>query len=157
MNIKNKLKIIVLAVMFISTCSLSYAFEKVVTVPAQAPEGVTLDLEKGSYVVEFSAGAVSLFFPINPSHCWLVASSVGVKAKGGQDNPDLGTIYFSPQPPVHSQVEAEEKALAAVQDKVSGTSLEFILEEDKTVRFWVSDFDYNDNSGMIKLKIKKIE
>lgn len=149
---------LILGVVLIFSASTSLAFEetKTITIPAESPEGVTVDLEKGEYVVEFEAGAISLFYPINPNCCWLIAVAVGIDVEGGQDDPNLGTLYFEPSLPVYTQLEAEQLAQEAVGETIEGTYLEFALEEDKEVRFWVSDFDYTDNSGMIKLKIRSI-
>jgi len=135
----------------------AFAFERSITVPAEDAEGITVDLEKGDYTVELAGGAVALFFPINPDYRWLAAAAVGVDVKGGQDVPNIGTLYFDPRPAVYSQVEAEAQTLAAVEEWKSGTSLQFSLEEPKTVRFWVSDYDYTDNSGMVRLKVPKKE
>ncbi|MFC1624069.1 hypothetical protein ACFL28_01940 [Candidatus Omnitrophota bacterium] len=132
------------------------AFEEVITIPAEDPQGIALDLEEGEYIVSLEGGAISLFYPINPNYRWLIGVAVGTDAEGGQDEPSIGTIYFEPDPPVYSQTEAEEKALEAGEENFSGTYLRFILAEDKKVRFWVSDFDYTDNSGMIKLKVQSI-
>jgi len=133
-----------------------FAFEETVTVPAESPEGVTVDLEKGQYVVEIEGGAISLFYPINPNYRWLIGVAVGTDVEGGQDEPNIGTIYFEPHPPVYTQAEAEQQAQQAIKENLTGTYLRFTLKEDKTVRFWVNDFDYSDNSGMVKLKIRSI-
>jgi len=132
------------------------AFEEIITVPAESPQGITLDLEKGEYIVEIAGGAIALFYPINPNYCWLIGLAVGTDVGGAQDEPNIGTLYFEPDPPVYSQAEAERQALEATKENVSGTYLRFALEGDKKVRFWVSDFDYTDNSGMVKLKIRSI-
>lgn len=146
-----------LAVFFlVYVCSAVDAFEKIITIAAEDPHGIELDLEKGEYIAAIEGGAVSLFYPINPNYCWLIGVAVGVDAEGGQDEPDIGTLYFEPDPAVESQFEAEQKALEAVQKRLSGTYLRFSLNEPKKVRFWVSDFDYSDNSGMVKVRIAKI-
>lgn len=132
------------------------AFEEIITVPAEDPEGVTVDLEKGRYLVEIAGGAIALFYPINPNYRWLIGVAVGKNVNGYQDEPNLGTLYFEPEPAVYSQVEAEQQALEAAKENLGWTYLRFDLEEDKTIRFWVSDFDYTDNSGMVKLKIRSI-
>jgi len=85
----------------------------------------------------------------------LIGIAVGIDVEGGQDQPNIGTIYFEPNPPVHAQAEAEQQALAAVKENLAGISLRFILNDNKKVRFWVSDFDYTDNSGMVKLRIMR--
>lgn len=132
-----------------------FALEQTITIPAEKSEGVTLNLEKGDYVVRISAGAITLFYPINPRYCWLIGVAVGSGVEGGQDEPNLGTLYFEPDPAVYSQAEAEQQALAAVKKNKEGTFLNFTLKENSQVRFWVSDFDYTDNSGLIKLNIRK--
>lgn len=138
------------------SCAALFAFEETITVPAESPQGVTVDLKKGEYIVEIAGGAMALFYPINPNYCWLIGVAAGTGVRGSQDKPDIGTLYFEPKPPVYSQAEAEEQALGAAKEKLSGTYLKFTLQEDKIVRFWVSDFDYTDNSGMVKLRIRSI-
>lgn len=133
-----------------------FAFEKIVIIPAEKPEGVTINLEKGEYIAKIEGGAIALFYPINPNYQWLVGVAVGTDVQGGQDEPNLGTLYFEPYPRVYSQAEAERKALEATEESQEGTYLRFFLEKNKEVRFWVSDFDYTDNSGMVKLKIRSI-
>lgn len=133
-----------------------FAFEEEITVPAENTEGVVVSLKKGEYIVNITGGAIALFYPINPNYRWLIGVAVGTDAEGGQDQPNIGTIYYEPYPPVHSQAECERQALAAAKEKLKGTYLRFILNDDKNVRFWVSDFDYTDNSGMVKLKISSI-
>jgi len=138
---------------FIATAS---AFEEVITIPAENPQGVTLDLKEGKYIAKIEGGAMALFFPINPNYRWLVGVAAGTDVAGGQDYPNIGTIYFDPDPPVYSQAEAERQAISAVQDNLSSTYLYFTLKENKKVRFWVSDFDYTDNSGMVKIRIQSV-
>jgi hypothetical protein len=132
------------------------AFEKVITIPAENSNGIVLSMEKGSYIVKYEAGAVALFYPINPHYSWIISIAIGINSLGGQDLPDIGTIYFQPRPAVFSQYEAEELALKAVEEGHQGTYLNFTLLEDADVRFWISDFDYTDNSGMIKLQVKSL-
>ncbi len=127
--------------------------EIIVTVPAQDPKGATIDLQKGEYTVKIEGGSITLFYPINPNYKWLIGVSVGTEAKGYQDEPDIGTLYFEPTPPVYNQADAEQQAIKAVKENKDGTFLKFALKQDKKVRFWVSDFDYGDNSGMVKLRI----
>lgn len=131
------------------------AFEKVITVPAEDPEGVIVDLAQGEYVVKIEAGAISVFYPINPGFRWLIAVAVGTDIKDNEDQPNLGMLYFEPEPAVYTQAEAEAQAITATQQGISGTWLKFELKQEKKVRFWVSDFDYTDNSGMIKLRIQR--
>ena len=133
-----------------------FAFEEIITVPAESPQGVTLDLEKGEYSVEIAGGAIALCYPINPNYCWLIGLAVGTDVEGAQGEPNIGTLYFEPDPPVYSQAEAEQQAIEATEQNLSGTYLGIVLGGDKKVRFWVSDFDYTDNSGMVKLKIRSI-
>ncbi len=133
-----------------------FAFEQTITIPAESPQGVVLDLKKGDYIVKIEGGAITLSYPINPNHKWLIGVAVGTDVEGNQDYPNIGTLYFEPNPPAHSQTEAEEQAMQAVKENMPGTLLKFTLVEDIKVRFWVSDFDYSDNSGMVKLKISSI-
>lgn len=133
-----------------------FAFDEVITVPAESPKGVILDLKKGEYIVTIEGGAMSLFYPINPNYKWLIGLSAGTSAKGYQDEPDIGTLYFEPSPSVYSQAEAERQAIKAAKENLNGTFLKFELKQDGRVRFWVSDFDYTDNSGMVKLKINSV-
>jgi len=157
-NIKKHLFYILTCVALILLFSYNtlFAFEETITIPAENPEGITVDLEKGQYIAEIEGGAIALFYPINPNYCWLIGVAVGTDVKGGQDQPNIGTLYFEPYPPVYNQAEAERQAKEAVKQNTTGTYLRFTLDEDKTVRFWVSDFDYTDNSGMIKLKVSSI-
>ena len=130
-----------------------HAFEQVITVPAEKREGIELDLPKGAYVVKIEGGAITLCYPINPNYRWLIGVAVGTDSEGGQDSPNIGTLYFEPNPPVRDQAEAEAQAIKAAKEDVLGTSLKFSLQEDTKVRFWVSDYDYSDNNGMIKLRV----
>ncbi|MDD3906376.1 MAG: hypothetical protein PHS46_07640 [Candidatus Omnitrophica bacterium] len=130
-----------------------YAFEQTITIPAESSQGTVLDLKKGDYIVKVEGGAITLCYPINPNYKWLIGVAVGTDVNGGQDYPNIGTLYFEPNPPAHSQTDAEEQAIKAVKENIAGTFLKFTLTENKRVRFWVSDYDYSDNSGMIKVKI----
>jgi hypothetical protein len=129
------------------------ALEQTVTVPAESPEGTTLDLPPGDYQVELTGGGITLFYPINPQYQWLFGVSIGTGERGGLAEPSIGTLYFEPYPRVYSQAAAETQLLEAREKNLDGTFLTFTLAEATKVRFWVSDFDYTDNSGMIKLKI----
>lgn len=149
-------RIVAFLLLLLLVAESSFAFSQVITVPAENPKGVALDIEKGKYVVTIEGGAVALSYPINPNYRWLISVSIGTDADGGQDQPNIGIVYFEPNPPAHTQIEAEEQALKAAKENVSGTSLSFTLSESKKVRFWVSDYDYSDNSGMVKLKIDSI-
>lgn len=133
-----------------------YAFEQTITVPAEKPQGVEVDLPKGEYIVRIEGGAITLCYPINPNYKWLVGVVVGTDVEGHQDAPNIGTLYFEPNPTVRNQAEAEQQAIQAVKENMPGTSLKFTLTENKKVRFWVSDYDYSDNNGMIKLKISSV-
>ncbi len=156
-NIKKRLYILTcITLILLFSYNTLFAFEETITIPAEDPEGVTVDLEKGQYIVEIEGGAIVLFYPINPNYCWLIGVAAGTDVKGGQDEPNIGTIYFEPDPPVYTQAEAEQQVKEALKQNVTGTYLRFTLKEDKTVRFWISDFDYTDNTGMIKLRIQSI-
>lgn len=134
----------------------TFAFEGSITIPAEKEEGIIVELKKGRYLAEIEGGAIALVYPVRPNYCWLIGVAVGTNAEGGQDEPNIGTLYFEPDPPVFTQAEAQRKALKAVEEGITSTFLKFTLEKDESVRFWVSDFDYTDNSGMVKLKIRKI-
>ena len=136
--------------------SALYALEQTITVPAEKPQGIEVDLPKGEYVVKIEGGAIALCYPINPNYKWLIGVAVGTDVEGHQDVPNMGTLYFEPNPPVRNQAEAESQALQAVKENTPGTSLKFTLTENKKVRFWASDYDYSDNSGMVKLKVSSI-
>lgn len=141
----------------VSVCALfytsAYAFEKTVTISAEDSGGVVLELEAGEYYCAYDSGAITLSYPINPNYCWRVGAAVGIDAEGGQDYPDIGVIYFDPDPPVASQSKAEAQAIEAARQGAIGTWIDFSLSKKTKVRLWVSDYDYSDNSGMIKLKI----
>ena len=147
---------------FISLLSLFFltpalfAFEQTITVSAESPQGATLDLKKGDYIVRIEGGAMTLSYPVNPNYRWLIGIAVGTDVEGHQDQPNIGTLYFEPNPPAHSQAEAEDMAIKATKENVTGTYLKFTLKEDKTVRFWVNDFDYTDNNGMVKLRVSSV-
>lgn len=134
----------------------TYAFDETLTVPAEDPSGVVLELEKGEYMCVYNGGAITLSYPINPNYRWRIGVAVGKEADGGQDYPDIGTIYFDPNPSATTQYEAETQAIEAAKEGAIGTWFDFSLSEKTKVRFWVSDYDYSDNSGMIKLKINSI-
>lgn len=146
---------IILTVIFLFFYSLSYAFDKTITIPAEKSEGVVLELPAGEYTAEISGGAICLFFPIHPNYQWIWGLAIGTDVSGGQDCPNIGTLYFEPKEKVFTQTEAEESALKAKADRQTGASLSFSLKENKEVRFWVSDFDYSDNSGSEKVRVYK--
>jgi len=152
----NYLKMIFVLFFGLFLIEKTFAFEKSITIPAEKEEGVVVELGKGQYLAEIEGGAIALVYPVSPNYRWLIGIAIGTNAQGGQDEPNMGTLYFEPDPPVFTQAEAEQQALKAVKEKVTGTCLKFSLEKDEAVRFWVSDFDYTDNSGMVKLKIQKI-
>ena len=133
--------------------NITFAFDRTITIPAESSKGIELDMPKGQYIAKIEGGAITLSYPINTNYRWLVAVAVGTDIEGGQDYPNIGTVYFDPDPPVRSQAEAEEQAVKAAKEDVTGTSLKFSLQEDKKVRFWVSDYDYSDNNGMVKLRV----
>jgi hypothetical protein len=134
-----------------------YAYEETITVAAEKSEGVALDLAAGTYRAEVAGGAVALFFPIHPHYGWLYSLAIGTGCEGGQDEPNIGTIYMEPEPRVSSQADAEAIILQAFNEGQVGTSLEFTLPEAQEVRFWVSDFDYSDNTGSERVKIYSLE
>ena len=155
--VKRTIKIFFIAVYVCAFLYTStYAFEETVTVPVEDPSGVVLELEEGEYMCVYDGGAITLFYPINPNYCWRIGVAVGKEAEGGQDYPDIGTIYFDPYPLATSQYEAEAQAIEAAKEGVVGTWFDFSLSKKTKVRFWVSDYDYSDNSGMIKLKINSM-
>jgi hypothetical protein len=156
-KVKKSVKIFFIAVCLCAFFYTStYAFEETVTVPAESPGGVVLELEEGEYMCEYTGGAITLSYPIHPNYRWLIGVAVGKDAEGGQDDPDIGTLYFDPDPLATSQYEAEAQAIEATKEGAIGTLFEFSISEKTKVRFWVSDYDYSDNSGMIKLKISSL-
>ena len=138
-------------------CSITYAWDETITIPAEKPEGVTLTLRRGTYIAEIAGGAISLFLPIHPQYQWLYGLAIGMDVQGGQDEPNIGTLYFEPSPTVFTQAEAEKQALQATVWKQSGTFLRWTLRENKEVTFWVSDFDYSDNSGSERVRIYSLD
>ncbi|MFH1503808.1 MAG: hypothetical protein ABIH08_00225 [Candidatus Omnitrophota bacterium] len=152
MNTK-AVKMFMLILIFSLICSLTYALDKTITIPAEKSQGITMDLPAGDYTAEIAGGAISLFFPIHPHYQWLYGLAIGTDVEGGQDMPNIGTLYFEPKEKVFTQAEAEELALEATTNKQTGTTLSFTLKQDKKVRFWVSDFDYTDNTGSERVRI----
>lgn len=138
-------------------CGVCYALDEVITVPAEDPAGVTLDLPAGTYVAQIESGAVTLHFPIHPDYCWRYAVLIGTGAKGGQDEANIGSLYADPDPKVFTQTEAEKAALKALKEEKKGTYVAFELPEKATVRFWVSDYDYSDNSGSEKVRVYSVK
>ena len=57
--------------------SALYALEQTITVPAEKPQGIEVDLPKGEYVVKIEGGAIALCYPINPNYKWLIGVAVG--------------------------------------------------------------------------------
>ena len=138
-------------------CGISYSLDEVVTVPAEKPEGVTLELPAGTYVAQIESGAVTLHFPIHPDYCWRYAVLMGTGVKGGQDEANIGSLYVDPSPKVFTQTEAEKAALEALKQQKKGTYVAFELKNKETVRFWVSDYDYSDNSGSEKVRVYTVK
>ena len=138
-------------------CSRCYPLDSVVTIPAEDPAGVTLELPAGTYVAQIESGAVTLHFPIHPNYCWLYAVLIGTGVEGGQDEANIGSLYVDPEPKVFTQTETEKAALEALKEDKKGTYIAFELEEKDTVRFWVSDYDYSDNSGSEKVRVYSAE
>ena len=130
-----------------------FAFDKTVTIPSEKKEGIVLTLPAGNYKAEIAGGAVALFYPIHPAYNWFYSLCIGTDSSGGQDQPNIGTLYFEPQPKVASQTDAESAALLALEKGEEGTSLTFTLEEEKQVCFWVNDFDYSDNMGSMRARV----
>lgn len=135
------------------TGSYAGALEEELTIPAEDPKGVTLKLPKGRYRAEIAGGAITLFFPIHPQYCWLYALCIGTKGEGGEEEPDIGTLYSEPNPKALTQAEAEKMAMEAVKHRDAGSSIDFDLNKEQTVRFWVSDFDYTDNMGSERVRV----
>lgn len=153
-----KTKILALAAVLVFLfCGISYSFDEVITIPAEDSAGVTLDLPAGTYVAQIESGAVTLHFPIHPNYCWLYAVLIGTGAKGGQDEANIGSLYVTPDPKVFTQTEAERAALKALEEEKKGTYVAFELKQKETVRFWVSDYDYSDNSGSEKVRVYSIK
>jgi hypothetical protein len=152
-----KIFFLVIMTALLISCKLGYSLDEVITVPAERPEGVTLELPAGTYVAQIESGGIALHFPIHPNYRWLYGMLIGTDVEGGQDEANIGRLYVDPDPNVFTQLEAEEAALMALEKKKSGTSLVFELEEDEVVRFWVSDYDYSDNSGSEKVRVYSVE
>jgi len=155
---KNKIKILtaVLPLLLLSY-GICYSLDEVVTVPAEDPAGVVVELPAGTYVAQIESGGVTLHFPIHPNYCWLYAVLIGTDVKGGQDEANIGSLYVDPDPKVFTQTEAEKAALKALKEEKKGTYVAFELKEKKEVRFWVSDYDYSDNSGSVKVRVYSVE
>lgn len=149
--------IVTIAVVSLVVCSVCYSLDEVVTIPAEDPAGVTLELPAGTYVAQIESGAVALHFPIHPNYCWRYAVLIGTGVKGGQEEADIGSLYVDPDPKVFTQTKAEEAALKALEEEKKGTYVVFELKEKETVRFWLSDYDYSDNSGSEKVRVYSIE
>ena len=143
--------------MFLFTGLTVFALDETITVGAESPQGVVFVLSAGDYIAEISGGAVSLFLPIHPQYEWLYGLAIGTDTKGGQDIASIGTLYYEPIPKAFTQVQAEKQALLAKGRQETGTSLKFTLKKNKQVRFWVSDFDYSDNSGSLRVRIYSIK
>ncbi|UCB56524.1 MAG: hypothetical protein JSV30_04765 [Candidatus Omnitrophota bacterium] len=139
--------------LYLVLSTAAYAYDKTITVPAEKAEGITITLPKGNYRAEAAGGAVALFFPIHPNYSWLYSLCVGTDCLGGQDQPNLGTLYVEPSPKVASQADAENEVLQALKEGQVGATLDFTLKQEKEVRLWVSDFDYSDNMGSERVRI----
>ncbi len=149
--------IIAIIIISLTVCSVCYSLDKVVTIPAEDPAGVTVELPAGTYVAQIESGGVALHFPIHPNYCWRYAVLIGTGVEGGQDEANIGSLYVDPDPKVFTQTEAEKAALKALKEEKKGTYIAFELKEKETVRFWVSDYDYSDNSGSEKVRIYSVE
>jgi hypothetical protein len=147
----------IISLLIMASAVAAYAFDQTVTIPAEKSEGVVLSLPKGNYKVEVAGGAVALFFPINPEYSWLYSLAIGTDCKGGQDEPNVGTLYVEPQSKATSQADAETAIMQALKEGQTGTKLAFTLKEKKDVRFWVSDFDYSDNMGSERVRIYSVK
>lgn len=145
--------IVSIFVMLLAVSDVCYSLDEIVTVPAEDPQGVTLELPAGTYAAQIESGAVALHFPIHPNYCWRYAVLIGTDVQGGQDEANIGSLYVDPEPKVRTQAEAEKAALATLKEKKKGTYVVFELKEKKTVRFWVSDYDYSDNSGSERVRV----
>ena len=150
-------KIATIIIISLTACSICYSLDKVVTIPAEDPTGITLELPAGTYVAQIESGGVALHFPIHPNYSWCYALLIGTGVEGGQDEANIGSLYVDPDPKVFTQTEAEKAALKALEEGKKGTYLAFELQENDTVRFWVSDYDYSDNSGSEKVRIYSVE
>lgn len=145
-----------LALLCLVLCRASYCLDEVLTVPAEDPAGVTIELPAGTYIAQIESGAITLNFPIHPNYCWRYAVVIGTDVKGGQDEGNIGSLYVDPDPKVYTQTEAEKAAIKALKEEKKGTYLAFELKEKKEVRFWVSDYDYSDNSGSLKVRVYSV-
>jgi len=143
----------VLIVVLLFSFGICYALDEIITVPAENPEGVTLELPPGTYIAQIESGAVALHFPIHPDYRWVYTMLIGTGVKGGQDKANIGNLFVDPKPKVLTQAEAEKAALKALKDGKSGTYVAFELKQKDTVRFWVSDYDYSDNTGSERVRV----
>lgn len=131
--------------------------EYLLTIPAEVPGGIEVELEEGHWRAEVAGGAVTLWYPFHPQYQWVWGLSVARHARGGSDIPDLGTLFVDQVEHLTSQAATEQVAMEALQAGVDGTVLIFELEKKCKVRFWVGDFDYSDNSGFLRVKVYKNE
>lgn len=150
-------RIVTVMLILLVVCKICYSLDEVVTVPAEDPAGVTLELPAGTYAAQIESGAITLHFPIHPNYCWHYAVLIGTGAEGGQDEANIGSLYVDPDPKVFTQTEAEKAALRALEEEKKGTYVVFELEEEDAVRFWVSDYDYSDNSGSERVRVYSVE
>jgi len=150
-------RVIISIFILMAVCRVCYSLDKVVTIPAENPAGVTVELPAGRYIAQLESGAVALHFPIHPDYCWRYAVLIGTGAEGGQDEANIGRLYVDPDPKLYTQAEAEKAGLKALEEDKKGTYLAFELKENGLVRFWVSDYDYSDNLGSEKVRIYSLE
>ncbi|MBU4488570.1 MAG: hypothetical protein KKI13_05850 [Candidatus Omnitrophica bacterium] len=153
---KIKMLIVVISLLLLGY-GVCYSLDEIVTVPAEDSAGVEVEIPAGTYIAQIESGGITLHFPIHPNYCWLYAVSIGTGVRGGQDEANIGTLYVQPEPKVFTQVEAEKAALKALKEQKKGTYLAFELKQKETVRFWVSDYDYSDNSGSVKVRVYSVE
>lgn len=156
-NMKKVANIVTIIAMSLAVCSICYSLDEVVTIPAEDPAGVTLELPAGTYVAQIESEAVALHFPVHPNYCWRYAALIGTGVEGGQDEANIGSLYVDPDPKVFTQTGAEKAALKTLAEDKKGTYVAFELKKKETVRFWVSDYDYSDNSGPEKVRVYSIE
>lgn len=149
--------VLIIAFSFIISTDALSEHESLAIVRAGDPGGTVVSLEAGRYRAEIERGVVSRAHPGHPDYYWFVDVAIGVDVAGGQDMPNIGRVYFDPEPPVFAIPEAERQLRAAVKEKAEGTSLEFVLEEAKEVRFWIRDFDYTDNIRESWVWIRSVE
>lgn len=153
-----RVAIILFLLSLISFSSINvYCLDETVTIPAEDPNGVAIELPPGNYTAEIESGAISLYFPIHPDYCWTFTASIGLNDKGGQEEPTIGQLYVEAEQKMMTQLEAEREALKALKEGREGTQVKFELKEKSMVRFWVNDYDHTDNSGSEKVRVHSTE